>query len=254
MLKHRVIPTLLIKNEGLVKTYKFADPKYVGDPINAIHIFNEKEVDELIVLDIEASKANREINFSLIEKIAGECFMPLCYGGGIRTLEQAQRLFTIGVEKICLQTAVFDNLDIISELAEKFGSQAILLSIDIKRNWYGKPEIYSAARKKTIKEPWKEFIENAILAGAGEIVLNSVNNDGTMLGMDFELIEEVSKDVSIPLIAIGGVSSLDDIKKATDVGADAVGVGAFFVFHGKHRAVLITYPNYHELEKLWIQE
>jgi cyclase len=251
MLKHRVIPCLLLRNGGLVKTLKFANPKYVGDPINAIRIFNDKEVDELIVLDISASKEQREPNYALIEQFAGECFMPLCYGGGIRTIEQAQQLFALGVEKVCLQTAAFDDLSLITRLADRFGSQAILVSIDIKRNWRGKPELYAAAAGKTLAQQWLDYLKMAEAAGVGEVVLNAVDRDGTMIGMDLALIHEASTALSVPMIAVGGVGSLAHIKAATDAGASAVAAGAFFVFHGPHRAVLITYPHYQVLEELW---
>lgn len=150
MLKHRVIPALLLKNTGLVKTVRFKNPKYVGDPINAIRIFNDKEVDELMVLDILASKERRDPNYELIEQIAGECFMPLCYGGGIRSLDQAKRIFSLGVEKICLQTAVLDNLEIISDIADRFGSQSVVVSVDIKRDWLGRYHLYRSDSAKSI--------------------------------------------------------------------------------------------------------
>jgi cyclase len=251
MLKHRVIPCLLLRNGGLVKTLKFANPKYVGDPINAIRIFNDKEVDELMVLDITASKEHRAPDFALIEQFAGECFMPLCYGGGIRTIEQAQKLFALGVEKICLQTAVLEDISFVTRLADRFGSQAVLVSIDIRRNWRGKPNLYAAAMNKTLRAAWLEYSQKVVAVGAGEIVVNAVDRDGTMAGMDLVLIQEACAALSVPVIAMGGAGSLADIKAATDAGASAVAVGAFFVFHGPHRAVLITYPQYHELENLW---
>jgi cyclase len=232
----------------LVKTLKFANPKYVGDPINAIRIFNDKEVDELMVLDIGASKERREPDYDAIEQFAGECFMPLCYGGGIRTVEQAQKIFSLGVEKICLQTSALEDPNLITRLAERFGSQSILVSADIKKNWRGEHRLYSASTGKLLDKPWMGFIEQAVKLGAGEILLNSVEKDGTMSGMDLDLISRASKALSVPLIAVGGVGSLADIKAAVDVGASAVAAGAYFVFQGKHRAVLITYPLYQELE------
>lgn len=250
MLKHRVIPCLLLRNGGLVKTRRFADPKYVGDPINAIRIFNDKEVDELMVLDITASKERREPNFALIEQFAGECFMPLCYGGGIRTVEQARQLFSLGVEKVCLQTAALEEPTLITRISERFGSQAVLVCVDIKKDWLGRQQLYAAAREKALSNPWLHFIQEMVAAGAGELVLNAVDRDGTMQGMDLDLIRKASSAVSVPLIALGGVGSLADIKSAVDAGASAVAAGAFFVFHGPHRAVLITYPDYQELENL----
>jgi cyclase len=250
MLKNRVIPCLLLKNGGLVKTQKFSKPTYVGDPINAIRIFNEKEVDELLVLDIEASRKKQEPNYNLIEQIASECFMPLAYGGGIHSLKQAKTLFSLGVEKVVLQTAVLHHLSLITELANQFGTQAIMVSIDIKMNWLGRPGRYSAYEGKMISKEWCGYIRHVVKAGAGEIILNSVDRDGMMQGMELSLIKEASAVVDVPLVAMGGVGSLAHIKDAVEAGASAVAAGAFFVFHGPHRAVLITYPSYGELEEL----
>ena len=250
MLKHRVIPALLLRDGGLVKTRQFKDAKYIGDPINAIRIFNEKEVDELIVLDIVASKRRQDPDFAMIELFAGECFMPLCYGGGVSSVEQAGRIFDLGVEKICLQSAVLEDLTLISKIAERFGSQSVVVSVDIKRNWLKQPGLYESRTGKLHKLSWPDFARNAVLAGAGEVMINAVDRDGEMQGMDLDLIRDASAILSVPLIAIGGVGSLKDIKDAVHAGADAVAAGAFFVFHGPHRAVLITYPLYQELEAL----
>lgn len=250
MLKHRVIPALLLKGAGLVKTFRFDFPRYVGDPVNAIRIFNDKEVDELMLLDIEASKSGAEPNYSLIEQIAGECFMPLAYGGGVRTVEQAARIFSLGVEKICLQTAALAEPALVTRLADRFGSQAVVVSIDVKRSWLKRPLLFSAARRKVRKEPWLQTLQSLVTAGAGEVLLNAVDKDGTLEGMDLALIREASEAIQVPLIALGGVSSLADIKSAVESGASAVAAGAFFVFYGPHRAVLITYPRYDELEAL----
>lgn len=250
MLKHRVIPCLLLRNGGLVKTEKFANPKYVGDPINAIRIFNDKEVDELMVLDISASREHREPNYSAIEQFAGECFMPLCYGGGVRTVEQARQLFALGVEKVCLQSAALEDISVISRIAERFGNQSVVASIDVRKDWRGRKRLYSAARGKGQRQPWQTYMLQTVSAGAGEVLLNAVDRDGLMQGMDLELIAEASAVLAVPLIAVGGAGSLGDIKAAVDAGASAVAAGAFFVFHGPHRAVLITYPRYQELESL----
>ncbi len=251
MLKHRIIPCLLLRNGGLVKTQKFANPKYVGDPINAIHIFNEKEVDELMVLDITASKDGREPNYALIEQFAGECFMPLAYGGGIRTVEQARQLFTLGVEKVCLQTAVLEDLSLLTKLADQFGSQSILISVDVEKNLLGRRKLYAAAQGKPLSQDWCHYIVQAVRAGAGEVVLNAVERDGMMQGMDLELIRMAAGEVSVPLIALGGAGHLADIKAAVEAGASAVAAGSMFVFHGKHRAVLISYPKRKELEEMF---
>lgn len=250
MLKHRVIPCLLLHNGGLVKTKKFAHPKYVGDPINAIRIFNDKEVDELVVLDISASKEGREPNYELIEQLAGECFMPLCYGGGIRTIEQVRQLFSLGLEKVALQSAALKDVSLIRKISEQYGSQSVVVSVDVKKNWLGKRNLFMSVSGKVSSQSWVDFIRQAVAAGAGEVMLNSVDRDGVMQGMDIDLIKEASSSVSVPLIAVGGVGCLADIKAAVDAGASAVAAGAFFVFHGTHRAVLITYPGYQELEAL----
>ncbi len=251
MLQHRVIPALLLNGNRLVKTRQFRNPKYVGDPINAIRIFNEKEVDELMVLDIAATIERREPNYELIEQIAGECFMPLAYGGGVRTVAHAKRIFASGVEKICLQSAALENPHLVGELADCFGSQSIVVSVDIKRNWLGKPRVFAYAQGKSIPGDWLGLICGLVKAGAGEILLNAVDKDGTLTGPDLDLIRQASELLEVPLIAVGGISSLIDIKSATDAGASAVAAGAFFVYHGPHRAVLITYPQYHELEQLF---
>jgi cyclase len=253
LLKHRVIPALLLRGNGLVKTTRFKNPKYVGDPINAIRIFNEKEVDELMVLDISASKERREPNYELIEEFAGECFMPLSYGGGVRTVEQAKRIFAAGVEKICLQSAALEDPRLVRDLADRFGSQSIVVSVDIKRSWLGHPRVFSAAQNKAMPDDWLGLISILVEAGAGEVLLNSVDRDGTLSGPDSDLIRQASQSIDVPLIAVGGVSSLVDIKSAVDAGASAVAAGAFFVYHGPHRAVLITYPKYQELEQLFTQ-
>jgi len=248
---NRVIPVLLLRGNGLVKTIKFKNPKYIGDPINAIRIFNDKEVDELMVLDITASKDRREPNYELIEQFAGECFMPLAYGGGVRTVAQAKRLFSSGVEKICLQSAVIENPRVIRDLADCFGSQSIMVSIDLKTTLMGKLQVYSSAQGKVIYGNWQDHLKCIVELGAGEVLLNSVDKDGTLSGPDLNMIHQASQRTNIPIIAVGGISSLNDIKAAVEAGASAVAAGAFFVYHGPHRAVLITYPQYHELEQLF---
>ena len=234
-----------------MKTEKFGKPKYVGDPINAVRIFNEKEVDELMVLDIDATREGRGPDFEMIDQIASECFMPLCYGGGVRTAEDARRLFGLGVEKVALQSAVTRDPGIVREIADRAGEQAVVVSIDLKRNWLGKPQLHSTSGAKPRFSDWREAVRDAVALGAGEILLNAVDRDGTLAGPDLDLIREASAIADVPLIAIGGVSSLKDIKAATDAGASAVAAGAYFVFQGPHRAVLITYPRYDELRALW---
>jgi len=252
MLHHRVIPVVLLSGNGLVKTMRFRNPKYIGDPVNVIRIFNEKEVDELMVLDIGATRENHEPNYDLIRQFAGECFMPLAYGGGVKNVDQAQRLFSCGVEKICLQTAALEDHSVVSSLASLFGSQSIVVSVDIKRGFLGKPELYASSRRRTLKINWLRKVKMLIDAGAGEVLLNAVDKDGMLLGPDLELIQQVSAISNVPLISIGGIASLDDIKAAVNAGANAVAASSFFIYHGPHRAVLIDYPRYCELESLFL--
>lgn len=250
MLRHRVIPCLLLRNGGLVKTEKFKNPKYIGDPINAIRIFNEKEVDELFVLDIEATKNQRGPNFDVVHQVSSECFMPLCYGGGISHVDHAARLFASGVEKVSIQASALRDLRLVTEIANRYGNQSVVVSVDVKRNLFGHYKLYSSSRRKTLSEDWFSFQKRAVSAGAGEILLNAVDKDGTMSGMDLPLIERASTGCSVPLIAAGGIGSLADIKAAVGAGASAVSAGAFCVYHGTHRAVLITYPSYDVLTEL----
>ena len=250
MLKVRVIPCLLLRNNGLVKTVKFKDPKYVGDPINAVKIFNEKEVDELIFLDITATEEKKKPNFKLIRDIAGECFMPLAYGGGIRNIEDIREILALGAEKVILNSYAIENPSFIREASFLFGSQSIVVSIDIKKSLFGKYEIYVARGTKNTKIDPVRLAVNMAELGAGEIFLNSVDRDGTQQGFDGDLIKRVASTVDIPIIACGGAGKLEDFVEAVQAGASAVAAGSFFVFHGKHRAVLISYPEYHTLEEI----
>jgi cyclase len=229
-----------------VKTRRFREPKYVGDPINAVRIFNDKEVDELMVLDIDASREGRGPDFDLIEELAGECFMPLCYGGGIRTAEEAKAIFSLGVEKVALQSAFLRDPQIVGQVAAHSGEQAVVVSLDVEKDWLGRQRLRGARSRD-----WREALQAAVKAGAGEILLTSVEGEGTLGGMDMQLIADASAMVDVPLIASGGAGSLADIQSAVKAGASAVAAGAFFVFHGPHRAVLITYPRYDELRRLW---
>ncbi|WP_256472436.1 AglZ/HisF2 family acetamidino modification protein [Flavobacterium sp. B183] len=247
MLKPRVIPILLLQNDGLVKTTKFKDPRYVGDPINAIKIFNDKEVDELVFLDILASKGKKSIDYELISNIASECFMPLCYGGGIKDIESIRKILQLGVEKIAINSYAFENPNLIKEAALLFGTSTIVISIDVKKNLFGKYEIWTNGGTKKIKTGLNEAVLEMEQLGAGEILINSIDKDGTMLGYDCKLIEQVSKLVSIPVVAAGGAGKISDFTTAINSGASAVAAGSMFVFHGKHKAVLITYPSRKEI-------
>jgi cyclase len=247
-----VIPCLLLRNGGLVKTVKFGEAKYVGDPINAVKIFNEKEVDELVFLDITATAANRGPNFELIRDIATEAFMPFGYGGGITTIEQVASLVALGVEKVVLNTSVVERPEFIREAANLVGSSSVVVSIDVKRSLLGRYEVVTRnAGRKSGLDPI-EWARRAADLGAGEVLLTSVDRDGTQKGYDLALLRQVTEAVSVPVIASGGAGSLDDFRAAVrEAGASAVAAGSLFVFHGKHRAVLITYPDYRELEKVF---
>lgn len=247
----RVIPCLLMADGGLVKTRRFGERKYVGDPINAIRIFNEKEVDELVVLDIDRSRAGQAPDFALIEQFAAECFMPLCYGGGIRTLAHAERLFALGIEKVCVQSAALREPALLHAIASRYGSQSLVVSLDVKRDWRGRPRVYHAAARRKLALAPAEFLRNAVDAGAGEILLNAVDRDGMQTGFDLELIASLASTVAVPVVAVGGAATLPDLRKAVDAGASAVAAGSLFVFHGPHRAVLISYPGYEALGKLF---
>ncbi len=238
----RVIPVLLLKDKGLYKSLKFKDLKYVGDPINAIKIFNEKAVDELIFLDITATNNNAEPDYSMLSNIASECFMPLCYGGGIKSLTQIEKILAYGVEKVCLNTSAFLNPELIKEASAKFGSSTIVVSIDVKKTIFSGNKVFiKSGTKSTGKDP-VQFAREIEALGAGEILINSIDKDGTMLGYDLALVKSVSDAVQIPVIACGGAGSIEniaDVLKSSH--ASAAAAGSFFVFQGRHKAVLITY-------------
>jgi cyclase len=251
MLRPRIIPSLLIQDNGLVKTVNFKNPKYVGDPINAVRIFNEKEVDELAIFDIDATAKGLEPNYSLIERIANQSRMPLCYGGGVKTVEQAQKIFGLGIEKIALSSAVLQNPQLITEIAERVGSQSVIVVLDVKKKLFGGYEVYiHNGKKSTGINPFK-FAEEAQRLGAGEIVINSIDQDGVMKGYDMGLIDKVREQISLPLTVLGGAGTLSDIKQVIDKhGIIGVAAGSLFVFKGVYKAVLINYPTFEEKEKL----
>ncbi|MEV9477225.1 AglZ/HisF2 family acetamidino modification protein [Aliarcobacter butzleri] len=251
MLKSRIIPCLLVHNKGLVKTVKFKESKYVGDPINAVKIFNEKESDELIVLDIDATVEGREPDYKMIENLAAECRMPLCYGGGIKTVEQATRIFNLGVEKIALSSAVIENLKLVSDISKEVGIQSVVVVIDVKKKMFGGYDIYTHNGTKKTNIDLEKFIIELQSLGIGEIVINSIDNDGVMKGYDLSLIEKIKPLINVPMTVIGGAGSLDDIEKLIEkFGIIGCSAGSLFVFKGKYKAVLINYPNKTEKEKL----
>ncbi len=243
MRRIRVIPTLLIRNGGLVKSVKFEAHKYVGDPLNAVRIFNEKEVDEIVVIDINKSAQQKPPDFEFIGQICSEAFMPLAYGGGISTIDHIKKLLYQGAEKVILQTAAIDNPSLISEAAARFGSQSIVVCMDVKKTLFGGYKVFrNNGKKATDLNPadWAKSLENA---GAGEIIVNSIANDGTYKGYDLTLIEMVTNNSNIPVVALGGASDTSDFLKAVNAGASAVGAGSMFIFQRPHQAVLVTYPS-----------
>lgn len=251
MLRTRIIPCLLLKDNKLVKTVKFKNPTYVGDPINAIKIFNDKEVDELVFLDITASKEKKGPNFKLISEITTECFMPLGYGGGITTIDEIEKLFNLGVEKVILNSICHIQPEVIKKAISIFGSQSIVSSIDVKKNWLTKKQtvFINGGEKNTGISPI-DYAKKMEDLGVGEIIINSIDQDGTMSGYDLQLIKSISESVKIPVVALGGAGSLDDLKLAKQSGASAVAAGSLFVFQKAHRAVLITYPKTEEINSI----
>jgi cyclase len=245
----RVIPVLLIHQRGLVKSVKFKDYKYVGDPMNAVRIFNEKEVDELAILDIDASRENRSPDNARIEEIVSEAFMPIAYGGGITSVDQVKRILSAGVEKVILNRSAVKNPGLITEIAKQFGTQSVVVSIDYKNNFFGKQGVYIENGKTNTGLNPEAFAKQMESAGAGEILLNSIERDGSFSGYDLDLIAKISHSINIPTIAVGGASSLSDFKQAVKHGASAVSAGSMFVFQRPHRAVLISYPSQKELEE-----
>ena len=249
----RIIPVLLLDGNSLVKTKRFRSPKYVGDPINIVKIFNEKKVDEIVLLDI--SKSYNMPQFKLIESIAGECFIPLAYGGKIRDLDTASKIFELGFEKVILNTSFFDNPNLIRDISNKYGSQSVILSIDIKKNWRNKFKIYnhkSIVNKKDLKI--KDIIKKAQDLGVGELLIQMVHIEGTLAGPELIDFDDLLTDRTIPLIISGGCSNINDIQTYFNNGADAVACGHMFTFYGPHEAVLITYPEINDLRKIILKQ
>jgi cyclase len=245
----RVIPVLLIKDGGLVKSIKFKNHRYVGDPINAVKIFNEKEVDEIVILDISASKEKKAPNIKMIAEIAGEAFMPLSYGGGITSIAEVKNILYQGVEKVIFNSSAIIKPSLITETATRFGSSSTVVSIDVKKNIWGQYKVFGFNGQKNTGIDVVEFAKNMENIGAGEIILNSVDRDGTFSGFDLSLIKTISDKVTIPVIACGGAKNQIDLAKAINEGnASGVAAGSMFVFQGIHRAVLISYPNWKEMQ------
>jgi len=253
MLRSRIIPCLLVQKRGLVKTVNFGDPKYVGDPINAVKIFNEKEVDELMVIDIDATVENREPDFGMIRDIAVECRMPLCYGGGVRTEEQAKKIIALGTEKIALSSVAVANPEILDVIGKAIGTQSVVLVLDVKKKGLlGGYEIFTHNGKKASGLKLKEFLDSISGIGVGELVINSIDDDGAMKGYNFKLFDAVRNMTDMPLTILGGAGSLEDIRSAIDrYKIIGVAAGSLFVFKGKYKAVLINYPSLDERKKLY---
>jgi imidazole glycerol-phosphate synthase subunit HisF len=250
----RVIPCLLLSGRGLVKTTGFKDPRYLGDPRNTVRIFNEKEVDELVLLDIRATMTGQPPQFELIEEIVGEAFMPIACGGGIRSLQECSRMFELGVEKVVLNTNALENPGFIAAVAKEFGSQSIVVCIDAKKRKLGGYRAYTrAGSRDTGQEPAAVAVAMQA-AGAGELLIQSIDRDGTMKGYDLDLVREVTGHVTIPVVACGGAGSVADLESAVRTGgASAAAAGSMFVFHGRHRAVLISFPDQQELTGLFTE-
>lgn len=252
MLRSRIIPCLLVKNKGLVKTVNFGSAKYVGDPINAVRIFNEKEVDELVVLDIDATVKHEQPDYAMIGRLAAECRMPFCYGGGVKTVEQAQRIIQLGVEKVAISSAAVEDPRLVSRMAEQIGGQSVVVVMDVRRDVRsGAYQLWTNnGTKPTGKSPF-EFAAKLEELGVGEVIVNSIDNDGLMKGYDLSLVDQVREVITVPLTVLGGAGSLTDIAqliaKYGIVGACA---GSLFVFKGVYRAVLINYPNRAEKDAL----
>ena len=252
MLRPRIIVSLLLHDKGLVKTVNFKSPKYVGDPINAVRIFNEKEVDELAFFDIDASVLNKEPDYVLIEKLANQSRMPICYGGGVKTVDQAQKIFSLGIEKIALSSSVIQNPSLVTQIAERVGSQSVIVVLDIKKKLLGGYEVYTHNGKKATGINPIKFAKDLEQLGAGEIIINSIDQDGLMKGYDFNLIDKITETISIPLTVLGGAGSLSDIEKVIQKhGVIGVAAGSLFVFKGPYKAVLINYPTQLEKNKIF---
>lgn len=252
MLRPRIIPCLLVSRGGLVKTVRFQEPKYVGDPINAVKIFNEKECDELVVLDIDASAKQAEPDFKMIADLAVECRMPLCYGGGVKTVDQARRIIGLGVEKVAISSAAVENPDLVSQIAREIGSQSVVVVLDARKRLPGSEiDVWTHNGKKNTRQSLLDLARQAESLGAGELVVNSIDEDGRMKGYDLAMARRVRQAVTIPTTFLGGAGSLPDIGALLEAcGVVGASAGSLFVFKGPYRAVLINYPNPTQREDL----
>lgn len=250
-MRARLIPALLLKDNGLYKTTRFKDPKYIGDPINAIRIFNEKEVDELVFFDISASGNGKSPNLEMLKDITSECFMPLCYGGGIKDVKTIKDILNIGVEKVSINTHGVRNPNLINNAAIEFGCSTIVVTIDVKMNLIGNYHVYINGGRENTKLNPVDWAKEVAKRGAGEIIINTMDKDGTMSGYNLNLIKSITDVVDIPVVALGGAGSIGDFQAVVnDSKAAAAAAGAFFVFKGIHKAVLITYPSEIQIKEL----
>ena len=244
----RLVTSLLLDNGELVKTTKFKNPRYIGEPLNVLKIFNTKAIDELAILDISVTKHNDTPNFNLLKSIATECFFPLSYGGGISSVEIATEIIKTGYEKVIISSHQ-ENLDLIKTISDRIGSSSTVVCLDVKKNWLGKYEIFTQNGLKPLKQPLETWIKKLEESGVGEVIIQSINNDGTMNGYDLNLITEVSKYTTIPIIALGGAGKMEDFVKAINSGANACAAGSKFIYQGPHQAVLVNYPNRKEIKE-----
>lgn len=245
---------MLLRGSGLVKTVRFRKPKYLGDPINILRIFNDKEVDEVVILDIAATLEKRPPHFDLLAEIASECFMPVAYGGGLCDLETARKVLALGIEKVVINTRGVEEPSFVREAADAFGSQSVVASIDAKKGFMGRYEVRTHGGRRRTGEAPVEVAERLVAHGAGEVFLTSINQDGMMSGYDTGLVRRVSDAVDVPVVACGGAGSPEDLKAAIAAGASAAAAGSMFVYQGPHRAVLVSYPSNKEMEVLFGEE
>lgn len=252
MFRPRVIPVLLLKNLGLVKSVKFKNHRYIGDPINAVKIFNDKKADELVFLDINASREDRLISLDFVHKVGDEANMPFAVGGGIKTIEDIRKILENGAEKVVINTSAFKNMDFIKKAAEAFGSSTIVVCLDVKKNIFGKYQLVYKNAEKKLKEDPVEFAQKVQDLGAGEIIIQSVDRDGTYLGYDLNLIKQISEAITIPVVALGGAKDYEDFRLAVnEANASAVAAGSMFVYHGPRHAVLISFPSKNDLVEIF---
>lgn len=252
MFRPRLMPCLLLKDNGLVKSVKFKNHRYIGDPLNAVKIFNEKKADELVFLDITAGEEKRHINFDLAAELGEECLMPFAVGGGIKDLPTIKTLLKLGAEKVVLNSVLFDKLELLTEASGQFGVQSAVACIDVKKSLLGKYSVYKDGGKTNTGLNPIEWAKKIEAAGAGEIIIQSIDQDGVMKGYDFQLVQSVAEAVNIPVVALGGAGNYEDFRKAVkECGASAAAAGSRFIYHGKLNGVLINFPANDELQKIF---